>query len=356
MNYIWSKHSLLEFIYQWISEIVDHPDYIVSDLFAGTGAVGKMFKSKWHRITANDLQYYSYILNANYIGNHQILYFMGLITIAPWLIDVAVHDRKSRVCDYLTHIEWVEWFIYHNYSPWGTKDQEHERMYFSDYNAKQCDAIRMKIEQRYTDESITESEYHFLLATLIEAIDKVANTASVYGAFLKKFKQSALKPLVMKPAEYYIDNHDHQVYNLNINDLIKTTTHDVVYLNPPYNQRQYSGNYHILETIALYDDPIIKGKTGLRDRSNQKSGYSSRSQVLKDFTDLIDTIDAKYVFLSYNDEGLMSHDEIKQIMSNRWEYGVYTTDYARFKADKTENRNHKKDRVTEYLHRVKIQQ
>jgi adenine-specific DNA-methyltransferase len=76
--------------------------------------------------------------------------------------------------------------------------------------------------------------------------------------------------------------------------------------------------------------------------------------VLKSFDDLVQNIEAKYIFLSYNDEGLMSLDEIKKIMSKRGEYGVFTKKYRRFKADTNENRNHKKSEVVEYLHYVKI--
>jgi adenine-specific DNA-methyltransferase len=95
------------------------------------------------------------------------------------------------------------------------------------------------------------------------------------------------------------------------------TKHDVVYLDPPYNHRQYSGNYHILETIAKYDAPEIHGKTGMRDCRDQKSNYCSRVNVKKAYSELIKTIDANYIFLSYNDEGLMSLDDIKEIMSTR---------------------------------------
>ena len=128
----------------------------------------------------------------------------------------------------------------------------------------------------------------------------------------------------------------------------------MVYLDPPYNHRQYSGNYHVLETIAKYDSPRLKGKTGMRNCSTQKSLYCSRNEVKNAYKDLISKIDAKYIFLSYNDEGLMSLEDIKEIMSTRGDYDVLTQEYRRFKADKTENRNHKKDSVTEYLHYVVV--
>jgi adenine-specific DNA-methyltransferase len=131
-------------------------------------------------------------------------------------------------------------------------------MYFSNENGKKCDTIRTQIQIWKDKNLLTEDEYFFLLASLLEAIDKVANTASVYGAFLKQLKKSAQKPLELKPATYHLNDHSHTVTNMDVNELVKETKHEVVYLDPPYNHRQYSGNYHILETIARYDSPIIK--------------------------------------------------------------------------------------------------
>lgn len=354
MNYIWSKLSLLQFIENWINSIVSDKNYVFSDLFAWTWIVGRYFKEKWHKIIANDMQYYSYVLNRNYIWNHKKLEFNRLIWELKELENIDVLKRKDFVCEYLNNLPWKKWFIYKNYSLGGTKWSEFERQYFSDENASKCDGIRTKIEKWKKEEKINENEYYFLLASLVESTDKVANTASVYGAFLKQLKKSALKPLILKPADYFLNDHEHDVHNKDINELIKTTSHEVVYLDPPYNERQYSANYHLLETIAKYDNPKIKWKTWLRDYSKQKSRYCQKQEVLKSFNDLVQNIDAKYIFLSYNDEWLMNLDEIEKIMSQRWDYWVLKQEYKRFKADKTESRNHKKDSVTEYLHYVKV--
>lgn len=354
MNYIWSKLSLLEFLEKSIWKVVEEKNYQFSDLFAGTGIVWRYFKQRWHKIIANDLQYYSYVLNRHYIGNHKELKFLKLMWELPNLKKVKISDRKIEVCKYLNKINGKKWFIFKNYCLGWTKNWEFQRQYFSDLNWKKCDAIRDNIEKRKKEELINENEYYFLLATLIEAIDKVANTASVYGAFLKQLKKSAQKEINLKPAELYINDNEHNIFNEDINTLIKTTQHDVVYLDPPYNHRQYSWNYHILETIAKNDKPKIKGKTGMRNCSNQKSSYCSKNEVKTAYKDLISNIKAKYIFLSYNDEWLMNLEDIKEIMSERWEYWFFTKKYNRFKADKSENRNFKKNTVIEYLHYVKI--
>jgi adenine-specific DNA-methyltransferase len=121
-----------------------------------------------------------------------------------------------------------------------------------------------------------------------------------------------------------------------------------LYLDPPYNARQYGANYHLLNTIAKYDDFSPNGKTGLRNY--ERSLYCQRNQVANVFENLIKNARFKYIFLSYNNEGLMPKEEVKRIMGKYGRYDLMTTGYQRFKADKTENRNHKASETVEYLH------
>ena len=223
-----------------------------------------------------------------------------------------------------------------------------ERQYFSDENGKKIDSIRVQIEEWKNTHYIDEDTYYFLLATLLENADKVANTASVYGAFLKNLKRSALKPLSLEPALFEINCNDHQVYQMDANQLIKNISGDILYLDPPYNARQYGANYHMLNTIALYDNFTPKGKTGLREYNRSK--YCSKSEVASAFEALIKDANFKYVFLSYNNEGLMSVEQVREIFERYGKYDLIQTEYQRFKADKTENRNHKADSTFEYLH------
>ena len=190
---------------------------------------------------------------------------------------------------------------------------------------------------------------------MLESIDKVANTASVYGAYLKKIKKSALKSLNLQPVELIKNAQTHEVYNEDANQLIERLHTDILYLDPPYNQRQYSANYHVLETIAKYDNPTLYGKTGMRDCASQKSDFCNRRKVIQAFEHLIQSTDAKYIFLSYNNEGLMSFDEIQRVLASRGDYGVFTQQYSRFKADKESNNRHiSADTTTEFLHYVKV--
>ena len=327
MNYIGSKYKLSDFISSSVKSIVgeDLSDKIFCDLFAGTGVVGRNFKKEVKKVISNDMEFYSYVLNKNYIENHEFL------------------DNENYIKE-LNETNGEEGFIFNEYSENGKAN----RLYFSEHNGKKIDAIRTKIEFWKTEKKISSALYYFLLASLLESADKVANTASVYGAFLKKIKKTAQKELILEPAIFEINSHSHEVYNEDSNLLIKKIEGDILYLDPPYNAREYGANYHLLNTIAKYDNFTPKGKTGLRDYS--KSAFCKKKEVEKSFDDLIKNANFKYIFLSYNNEGIMSSETIKKILSNYGKYDLLTTEYQRFRADKKENRNHKASSTTEYLH------
>ena len=339
MNYIGSKLSLMDFLKEEImatlkseGDLRTFEELVFADGFAGTGIVGTEFKKMGFSVISNDIQYYSYVMTRHFIENSEELF-------KNWV---------QNPFELLNNIEPVEGFIYYNYSLGGTKGSEFERMYFTDENAKKCDAIRMEIEKWKNEKRITNDEYFYLLASLINSIDKVANTASVYGAFLKNYKKSALQPLILQPLEIVLSSKHNKSYNLPIEDWIRQVEGDILYLDPPYNERQYCSNYHMLETIAKYDNPIVKGKTGLRDYKEQKSDWCSKSKVCNVFEELISNAKFKYIFLSYNNEGLMSLEDVERIMTKYGTYRLATKKYRRFKADN--ERFNKADSTFEYLH------
>lgn len=358
MNYIGSKLSIIDFIKNSINRVLvlsndkrESKNMVFADLFAGTGIVGASFKKDGYQIVSNDIQYYSYILNKHVIENNQFPKFENILLILKNIKKVPIKKRGYFILKYLETIEGVDGFIFNNYCLGGTKDTENPRVYFSDENGRKADAIRYKIEEWYKNSLINSNEYYFLLASLIDSIDRYANTASVYGAFLKDLKKTAQKTLELKSYQLIIESkQNNKVYNKDVNELIKEISGDILYLDPPYNHRQYAANYHLLETIAKYDNPNIKGKTGLRDYENQKSLYCSKSKAIEALEDLIKYANFKYIFLSYNDEGIVSIEDIEKIFSNQGVYKRFEMEYKRFKADKDENRNHTKESTIEYLH------
>ena len=271
--------------------------------------------------------------------------------------------------DRLNNLEGKEGFIYKNYCAGSGSG----RNYFTDENGKKCDAISTEIERLYKEKEkneknnffyntkqniqikkkeINEKTYFFYLASLINSIDKYANTASIYGAFLKHIKKSAAKTFRLEPLEA-IEGRSGEVLNDDAVKAVRKLSGTILYLDPPYNSRQYCSNYHMLETIARYDNPELFGKTGLREPGVQKSKWCSKKLVEQEFEEIIKNADFAYIFLSYNNEGLMSLETIKRIMSKYGEYSAHTKIYKRFKADRDENRNTGERETIEYLHCLK---
>ncbi len=345
MNYIGSKKSLLKFLEDALShcDIDKKETPILCDIFSGTGAVGRHFKKDFS-IIANDMESYSSALVSHYIGNHKEF-------------KIKKHIQE------LNNLNGIEnGFIFNNYCPSGslslvekkTKEGivELNRMYFSDENGKIIDEARLLIENWLEIKEINKKQYDYLLAVILEASDKVANTASVYGAFLKKLKKTALKRIEFKELDYVITDHSHKVYNEDANELIKKIKGTVLYLDPPYNQRQYGANYHVLNTIAKYDNPDIRGVTGMRDYTPSK--WCKVKEVEKEFEAMIANANFDFILFSYSSESIMSQERIQEIMSKYGEYSYITKDYGRFKADKnSEERNYKADSVIEYVHILK---
>jgi len=328
MNYIGSKQKLLPFLFESIYRITGEniQDKVFCDLFAGTGAVSRAFKPLVKQVICNDFEYFSYALNLNYIGNNKEL-------------DYAKYLQKLNNVDITS-----QGFIYNNYCM-GSGSQ---RQYFSNLNGMKIDAMRAQIEQWKQAKEVNSNLYYFLLASLLESADKVANTASVYGAFLKDIKASAKKVIYIEPAKFELSENTHQVYNEDSNSLIHKISGDILYLDPPYNARQYGSNYHMLNTIAKYDNFEPKGKTGLRDY--QKSDYCSKQKVVTAFEDIIKNAQFKHIFLSYNNEGLMSQETVKEVMQKYGHYDLVVKEHSRFRSDKEERRNHKANKTFEYMH------
>lgn len=328
MNYIGSKFSLLDFIHKTIYKVTGYKpgdSFIFADLFSGTGVVGASFRENGSEVISNDIQYYSYVINKYLIENTEVI--------------------DCSLVEYLNSLEGIEGFVYNNYCAGSGSG----RNYFTDENGKKCDAIRMEIEKLLKKSIIDVQTYFALLAGLINSIDKYANTASVYGAFLKHIKKSAKKEFFLELMPN-VEGPKGKIYNEDVNSIITNVKGDVLYLDPPYNARQYCSNYHVLETIARYDNPVLRGKTGLRDSDEQKSKFCSKREIENEFEFLISNSNFKYIFLSYNNEGLMDVKKIKTIMSKYGRYNCFTQSHRRFKADKDENRQISQSKTTEYLH------
>lgn len=327
MNYIGAKLRLLPFLENAIGSVFSESveDKIFCDLFAGTGVVGQHFGSKGFSVIANDLEYYSFILNQHKLNP----------------IDKSFIQSKLEE---LNALSGTDGFFYHHYCDGGKE----KRRYFSEENGKKIQAIRDKIDEWKIKKMITDIEHYHLLAIMLKAADKVANTASVYGAYLKHIKKSALAPIQMEiPKIDFPQECKHQIFQQDANILIKKIKGDILYLDPPYNARQYGANYHLLNTLAYNQSFVPKGVTGLPDYT--KSQYCSKNLVYQSFKELISQAEFSHIFLSYNNEGLVAQERIVQMMSKYGKVKIFTTPHTRFRADKEDKRKHKATSTVEFL-------
>lgn len=375
MNYIGSKYSLIPEIERVLNEKSVPAGGIALDLFAGTGIVAQYLKRRGHIAYANDWQYYSYLTCVAFIEHNELPSFGTLMKDSHWGKKISqcplspnisiCSTRKNPsigfnnsvfpVLSYLTHLPGKAGRFYDAYCEGG----ESGRLYFSRENGLRIQAIRDLIEQWSDDELISPNEKAWLVASLIEGADRVANTASIYGAYLKHVKRSAQKSLqlcIMDPVSSLHDDRQHRAFCMDSETLLgelNGTPLQLVYIDPPYNSRQYNANYHILETIARWDLDYLqpRGVTGLRSLGENKSDYCRKGRVEGAFRRLFGLINAEYVLFSYNNEGLLSREELEAI------FGEYCSavdfqeiPYRRFRADNDgDNRVYKGDTTVEYL-------
>lgn len=336
MRFIGNKENLLDKIYQIMTEKgIKGQSFF--DFFAGTANVGRFFKKKNYQVFSSDLLYFSFVLQKAYIANNQEFTFKKLLKKIDFQPAQLFAAPLHIVVEYLNQIPNRQGFIYENYTPAG------DRMYFSEENGLRIDAIRQQIEEWKNENVISENEYFILLACLIETVPFYANVAGIYAAFYKKWDPRAVKKLALRPIEFVQNNFENQCFNENSVTLLDKIEADIFYLDPPYNQRQYAPNYHLLETIAKYDNPEIKGVTGLRvNYENQKSKFCNATTALQELEKVAKFGKYKTLILSYNNEGIMPQNEILSILSKYGKVELEEFDYLRFKSNNNGESKHKK--------------
>lgn len=341
MRYIGNKTNLLNKINQVIKEHCDGTEKIFCDLFSGTSSVARFFKNKY-KIISNDMLYFSYVLQRATILNNEVPSFTKLkeslntTNILNYLETVNIEDKKfkSFICD--------------NYSP----NNNCERMYLTPENAKRIDYIRNTMEEWKKEKLINENEYFYLLASLIEGVPFISNITGTYGAYLKNWDKRAFKKFEMIRLNVINNHEENECYQEDANELIKKVQGDILYIDPPYNARQYLPNYHLLETIARYDEPQINGKTGIRTYVEEKSNYCIKSKVYHELEELISNAKFKHIVMSYNQEGILKREEIEQILKKYGDentYQLYQIPYKQYQNKLTQ----KMEEHYEYIFYIK---
>lgn len=313
MRYIGSKANLLTAIENCINTNVKVKQKTFCDIFSGTGVVARYFKPHY-KIISNDSLYFSYVIQKAFVENNISPTFSNLKPLLEkpfyYLENTELNIKSNTFSEYN--------FIEENYSSSGAAG----RMYFTPENARRIDFIRTTIERWKNESKISESEYYYLLASLIEAVPSVSNITGTYGAYLKKWDKRAFKKLELVQYEIENNGQKNKVFNEDTSNLIKHLSGDILYIDPPYNSRQYAPNYHVLETIARYDNPKLSGITGMRPYQNLKSPFCSKHEVNDAFEELIKNADFSHIIISYSSSGLMKEEFIEKLLKD---YGVAST-------------------------------
>lgn len=323
MRYLGNKTKLLSFIENVITKY-EIEGNVFADLFAGTGAVGDYFKEKY-QIIANDFLYFSYVINKAKLSNSKIPSYKKFES-----------KYNKNIFDWLNSQEFEPneyYFVYNNYSPKGG------RFFFTEENAIKIDGTRILIEKLLLEGSLNENEYYFLVASLLECVTKIANTSGTFEAYFKFWEKRATNSFEMMPLEIEISDSifNNSVFHENSNELVRNISGDIVYIDPPYTVTQYISAYHILETIARYDFPEIKGVGGKRDRGNKNSLYARKKEVLFEFEDLFRQLQFKHILVSYSTQGLLSIDELINLAKKFAVNGEVFVEYQKYK----EYKNHR---------------
>lgn len=328
MRFIGSKTLLLDQIKYVIDEKAPEAKSFC-DIFSGTAAVARYFK-QWYQVCSNDLLYFSYVLQRATVENDQMPEFSRLQA------ETGIADPL----DYFNGIEKKEMedlpverrFFQNTYAPVGG------RMYLNDDNALRIDFARCTVEDWKAAGLLSEEEYFYLVACIVEGIPFVSNTSGTYGAFHKSWERRSYKHYELYRLPVTHNGKENRCYNENGSDLLKRLEGDILYIDPPYNSRQYFSNYHVLETAARYDYPSVRGVTGQRpEAEGQKSEFCMKNKAVPAFEELISNARYRHIILSYSTDGLMSMEEIEAVMKKYGKpetYHVYEIPYRRYKSRK----------------------
>ncbi len=349
------------------------------DIFCGTSSVGRHFKSLGFGVIANDNMAMCHAKAVAEIEVSEPPPFAGLLeryakifrsaefretfSFQPDALSSATSSLAARPLAEAIHlldrfVKPTEGLIFRSYSPGGAGGiggGHGGRMYFTDENGRKIDGMLALLRQGHREGFLERTELFLLLSALLDAADRVANISGTYGAFLKTWQPNAKKPLTLRLPEIFPSSERNEAHNADANELIRKLKGDVLYIDPPYNKRQYAANYHVLQVIAEYhsrDDldsyeRALYGKTGLRPYDDLKSRYCvapagepGSNDAYGAMRDLILNARVDHVLVSYNEEGILTREELGGILARfsgkrSFDYGtgLRSINYRRFCSD-----------------------
>lgn len=316
-RYLGNKYKLLPFITRVVKEQKLEFDSF-ADIFAGTGAVSSAFAGK--QIITNDIMYSNYICNFAWFGAEK-------------------YDAEKIV-------EYVVRYNAESQFPENYMTENFADTYFSAEDCAKIGFIREDIEVSFNNGNLNNRERAILITSLLYAMDKIAKTCGHYDAYRKGAEFDSNLELYV-PLAKQNNNENNRCFNMDANELVKSLYADLVYIDPPYNSRQYCDAYHLLENVARWQKPEVHGVARKMDRSELKSKYCTQSAT-EAFEQLIADIKAKYILLSYNNmaekgnnrsNAKICDDDIMRILKNKGAVSIFSEDYKAFTTGKSDIAN-----------------
>jgi adenine-specific DNA-methyltransferase len=353
VRYIGNKTRLLDFIRRVLRARGIAGGRAV-DPFTGTASVARALKRWGFKVVATDVMEYAHVFGRAYVETSAPPPLTGVAS------ELAPHPATlTGAIAFLNRLPPAPGFLYEHFSPAGEEGARHERMYFTPVNAARIDAVRSTLERWRHAGAIDEAAYYLLLAATIEGADRVANTAGVYAACIKSWQPNARRPFQLRPPRPVVGEGSRALRREALALMQELEPFDLLYIDPPYNERQYPAYYHIPELIAMgwFDGPLrLRGKTGLLPDAEKRSDWSRRRRCAAALEALLAAAPCRHVVLSYNSEGLIPESTIARLFKaygRAVTYRKYTHRYRRYRSDTDSvERHYRGDEVAEHLYCV----
>lgn len=354
--YIGNKRRLLKLIHKAIISLMKEikPGLKFFDAFSGSGVVSRFGKYLNFEVYSNDWEYYSFIFNKGFVETSYKDIKVEFGSIEKFKLYI---EKLNNLPDPLIENQYIAKYYAPKSKDINNVDYKKERLFYTRDNALIIDKIRNKIEEDYP-KGKNDKIRNLLISILLYKAATHTNTSGVFKAFHKGFGghgKDALKrilnPIRLELPPLINSEYPVYVYQNDTNELVKSKKirdFDLAYLDPPYNQHQYGSNYHMLNTIAIWDkipaplqlddNGVLRDKAAIRkDWKKTKSDYCYRDKAVHAFADLLNNIDSKYILISYSTDGIIPFEDMREMCMKKGKVGIVTSEYTKYRGGKQSN-------------------
>lgn len=308
MRYIGSKSATLSWLTEAFAKNAPTARSLC-DPFAGTCSVARHFKSRGFLVMTGDVLELSHVLQIATVACDVPPSFFKLFEDGQ--VGAGQLEPAAEVLAFLQNLPGVDGYIYEQFSPGGKAG----RMFFTVENARHIDAISSEIRSWQAQGLLSATETAWLLAALIAAADRVANTAGTYYAYLKSFTRKAKRPLCLIAPPLTAAGSSGGCFKADALEVVSSVDADILYLDPPYNERDYAGYYHLPETLALGDNPEARGMSGAPQARIERSDFYRSTMAAGALSKICQSARAKHIVVHYTTEGTIGHHQIMDTLA-----------------------------------------